>query len=63
MCRKNRLLRNKMWESNPYCENCGVLTILPKDVPGEINPNNGHKNIKSSTGQYGHCSQQVFTSA
>lgn len=38
--------RRRLWEANPHCENCGVLTILPEDVPGKINPTTGIKQIK-----------------
>jgi len=26
--------RDRLWKRNPFCENCGVLTIHPADVPG-----------------------------
>lgn len=38
--------RRRLWEANSYCENCGVLTILPEDVPGKIN-SAGVKQIKT----------------
>lgn len=41
-----RRTRDRMWRKNPHCENCGVLTVLPKDVDGKINPNNGYRQIK-----------------
>lgn len=37
--------RRRMWMNNPCCENCGVLTILPEDVPGRVN-SSGIKQIR-----------------
>jgi hypothetical protein len=31
---KIRKIRNKWYAQNPYCPNCGVLMVLPDDVPG-----------------------------
>lgn len=31
---KLRKQRTRLWEEDPHCRNCGVLTILPHDVPG-----------------------------
>lgn len=28
--------RRKMWDKDPRCENCGVVTVLPEDLPGKI---------------------------
>lgn len=36
------------WKDNPYCQRCGVLTILPQDVPGKINTHTGVKQIKKT---------------
>lgn len=38
--------REKMWQQNPHCRRCGVLTILPKDVPGARFKPNGQLMIK-----------------
>lgn len=27
-------LKIKLWNANPHCENCGVLTVMAKDCPG-----------------------------
>lgn len=24
-----------LWKKDPHCKRCGVLTVLPKDVPGD----------------------------
>jgi hypothetical protein len=37
--------RLELWKKNPHCENCGVLTILPDDLPYSIGKT-GNKNIK-----------------
>lgn len=29
-------LRKRLWETNPHCEKCGVLTVLPHDVDRNI---------------------------
>lgn len=37
--------RIELWKANPYCEKCGILTILPEDVPGVINLKTGVKQM------------------
>lgn len=39
--------RNRLWNINPRCEKCGVVTILPIDVPGACYDEAGLLHIKN----------------
>lgn len=38
--------RIQLWNRDPHCENCGILTILPETLPGKINPTSGVKQMR-----------------
>lgn len=38
--------RKRMWLKNSHCENCGIPTVLPEDIPG-IFTNKGLKKFKN----------------
>jgi hypothetical protein len=60
--------REKMWNKNPRCERCSVITVLPKDCDGKIfNPDGIGYNIPNPPGnmatiqhRYSKCNKKRY---